>query len=85
MGCFDTVEFRCPNCNAKVELQTKYGPCNLDTYQLNGQHPPPPGIIGSLAREKEECRNCHSTIRFAVTAFAVPFVAEDEDDEEDDY
>lgn len=27
MGCFDTINFKCPECGNKMQTQTKCGPC----------------------------------------------------------
>jgi uncharacterized Zn finger protein len=35
MGMFDTISVDCPKCSAKLHVQTKTGPCVLNTYSLD--------------------------------------------------
>lgn len=34
MGMFDTVIYKCPNCEESTLCQTKSGPCRLNTYTI---------------------------------------------------
>lgn len=80
MSCFDTVEFKCPNCGWTNSLQTKAGHCNLATYSLHTSRFPPPEIVGSLAMERPRCEECGVEIAFRVQASATPVIYVEDDD-----
>lgn len=35
MGCFDTVNFKCPKCGSAISIQSKAGACALKTFKAN--------------------------------------------------
>lgn len=54
MGMFDTVNIRCPHCDQITDVQTKSGPCNLDTFPANDV----PVQVASSALGLDHCRHC---------------------------
>ena len=55
MGCFDTVKFKCPNCGANMEEQSKAGDCYLKDYNM---HSVPIVIAEDLSGESITCPEC---------------------------
>lgn len=70
MGMFDTVRIRCPRCGHVEEVQSKEGPCTLETFEL---HDAPLTILGSL-RPTRTCGSCERQFRIIVqhTVAVVP-------------
>lgn len=56
MGCFDSVNVRCPHCDKYVEFQSKAGDCCLDTHH---QGYVPPEIAKALNGAWTVCRWCN--------------------------
>lgn len=52
MGCYDTVNFRCPKCGTALTTQSKAGRCNLAEFQAIAV---PPVIAADLEGEKLFC------------------------------
>lgn len=59
MGCYDSVNVRCPYCDKYVEFQSKAGDCCLDTHH---QGYVPPEIAKDLHGDCEECQHCHNPV-----------------------
>lgn len=74
MGMFDTVEFKCPFCNQKTDLQSKSGECAMEHYTL--EDVPMAVATGAYGR----CNHCN--IMLALKPNCIPtwsaFVIEDE-------
>lgn len=82
MGCFDTIILRCPSCRSRMEIQSKAGPCNLDTYTLSSC---PPAILGDLHDYTDQCVNCNRSFVIKVQCLATVEDSRDvEDSPEDD-
>ena len=55
MGLFDTVNFWCPQCRAKIEVQSKAGSCllaEIDERQV------PLDIAADIEGEEAWCKDC---------------------------
>jgi transcription elongation factor Elf1 len=61
MGCFDTVVFYCPFCDAKNKYQSKAGNCDLKTYKAELV---PAVIAESMDREEVNCDTCGKRLKF---------------------
>lgn len=60
MGMFDSVNFTCPECGGKVEVQSKAGNCDLE------EHPPecvPMAIAADIEGECGICYDCGESFR----------------------
>lgn len=57
MGCYDSVGFRCPNCNERFEEQSKAGNCIQNHY---GSHAVPLRIAAALNGERVFCPHCET-------------------------
>ena len=55
MGMFDTVKFKCPECGAELELQSKAGECVLHEYHYKAV---PPEIAIDLDGRNVLCEHC---------------------------
>ena len=62
MGCYDTVFGRCPTCNARFEVQSKAGACNLEKYFVEDT---PIEIAFDLEGRTIECV-CGQTIQLSL-------------------
>ena len=62
MGMFDSVNVRCPECEAVVEFQSKAGACNLSEYSTDRV---PLVIALSLHNTVEVCGSCNSTVQIS--------------------
>ena len=58
MGCFDTINFRCPECGEKVEYQSKAGYCNMDELE---EYEVPLEIAAEADGERVRCKSCDET------------------------
>jgi hypothetical protein len=65
MGLYDTVNFRCPNCNNRIEVQTKAGACDLREF-FSGSVPM--DIAASLRDDDLGCEPCGKIWRVRVDA-----------------
>lgn len=63
MGMFDRVVINCKNCNTEIELQSKAGDCQLDTYYLRDNIPEE--IVNSILKESKivVCPQCEEVMR----------------------
>lgn len=52
MGCYDTVTFRCPACNARIATQSKAGPCDLLAF---GSGAVPLAIAACISGDDVQC------------------------------
>ena len=60
MGMFDSLYVKCPECGAKLEFQTKSGPCALLEYKKNNLHPCiATGMNGDIVR----CDYCKKRVK----------------------
>jgi transcription elongation factor Elf1 len=55
MGMFDRVFFTCPNCNARIEEQSKAGTCALLEFN---EKEVPIAIAGDIKGNTVYCHNC---------------------------
>jgi predicted RNA-binding Zn-ribbon protein involved in translation (DUF1610 family) len=55
MGCFDSFFYKCPKCGARVEWQTKSGPCTLMRNTVDNYDP---RVVGPLHGQAEPCPKC---------------------------
>lgn len=71
MGMFDRIYLTCPNCGARVECQSKSGPCQLNEYQSLEETPANivAGILGGDGWT--ECAGCEKQLIIEPTAFRV--------------
>lgn len=60
MGMFDSLWVRCPNCNTKVEFQSKSGECGLYDYDV---HNVPASIAGDVDGQSMQCPGCKSYVK----------------------
>lgn len=84
MGCFDSVFLRCPNCNSKVEAQSKVGQCRLSKWNIFNA---PPDILLSLKDEVFHCRDCGADFKLKVqviTHAETVLLGDDYEEEYDD-
>lgn len=66
MGMFDSVYIDC-ECGNAIELQSKAGACNLESYRLEEA---PPQILGDLAGQIAVCEKCNTSYRIGVITIA---------------
>lgn len=59
MGMYNSLYVQCPQCNHRIEFQSKAGNCSLDRYKLQNC---PPEIALDLDRESKECDHCGSVV-----------------------
>lgn len=52
MGMFDSVFINCPNCDARLEFQSKAGDCILGSYSLDNA---PEAVKADLIGDWEQC------------------------------
>lgn len=64
MGCFDSVEARCPNCGNVLEFQSKAGKCVLETFKSECV---PMAIAFDVIGNMACCQACGSTVTLAAT------------------
>jgi transcription elongation factor Elf1 len=70
MGCFDTVLVPCPRCGTREEAQTKSGPCNLATYNLDKA---PTEVLANINRHGPfTCVNCGAVFKVNLVTTATP-------------
>jgi len=55
MGCFDTVIFKCPECGAKLEEQSKGGKCCMGEFPASAV---PFGVADDLLGKVIVCNEC---------------------------
>ena len=60
MGCFNTVRFRCPECSAFIEVQTKAGDCSLRVFSSVSV---PIADAGGLLGDELTCSICKESFR----------------------
>lgn len=90
MGCFDTVHFRCPHCNEKIEDQTKSGPCHLNDYEA--AEGVPFDVAGGVIGDIVYCPGCGKSWQVQIPGAAptrtililVKPPRDDDDEPEDD-
>jgi predicted metal-binding protein len=58
MGMFDRVIFTCPNCQARIEEQSKAGTCSLLEFN---EREVPIAIAGEIKGNTVHCDNCKET------------------------
>lgn len=56
MGMFDRIIFTCPNCNNRIEEQSKAGTCSLYEFSENAV---PMAIAGDILHNRVVCENCN--------------------------
>lgn len=61
MGLFDEVNIKCPSCRHNVVIQSKAGPCLLNTYK---HYNLPASIAEELHNTYEYCDNCDAKFKF---------------------
>lgn len=72
MGVFDTVKVPCPKCGETYYAQSKSGPCELDTFDLDKA---PLDVLYDVNRHAPfTCFNCNCT--FEVTSIKPLLVEE---------
>ena len=59
MGMYDTVVANCPNCNTRVEFQSKAGPCECKVYHNTSV---PADIARDVIDDMEICGNCSGKV-----------------------
>ena len=58
MGMFDTVYFKCPKCQHRIEEQSKSGPCMLKDYDIDDA---PFTVVAGLLGPTW-CNNCKAPL-----------------------
>ncbi len=66
MGCFDTVNFKCPTCGSSLNIQSKAGECRLKEFFITSV---PMDI--ALDGETVTCSECSTVVKICIPA-AVP-------------
>jgi transcription elongation factor Elf1 len=56
MGMFDRVYVNCPHCDAEIELQSKAGERQMNTYSADDV---PMEIASSFVQSPEFCESCN--------------------------
>ena len=69
MGCFDTVNFDCPECGSEISLQSKGGKCELREYKV-GIGRISASTLAYLHGDKVTCDKCQSSFVVKVKAKA---------------
>jgi hypothetical protein len=73
MGMFDYVIMRCPKCNAKIEEQSKAGPCDLKTFTIPGNAPL--SVLADMVEDSNRgslyCRSCSTRLELVVQHMAL--------------
>lgn len=81
MGMFDSVYVKCPNCKEKTACQSKSGPCELNTYEL--ENAPPEVLVGITdGYGWTKCAHCSRTINIKWHPRPFELTIEGEDYEE---
>lgn len=83
MGCYDSVRFRCPNCNQRFLEQSKAGKCNLKDYDSQAV---PLRIAAALNGERVFCPHCETEFVMQselLAQVAIYLVRADEDTDDD--
>lgn len=84
MGCFDTIRVPCPSCGKRHDCQSKSGPCNLRTYNLENA---PQDVLFDVNRHGPyTCEGCGRVFTVRLQTIATPMIVplrEEEEDEED--
>jgi hypothetical protein len=65
MGMFDTITFRCPNCDAELSAQSKSGECLLNSYD---RHAVPLSVAYDCNRHTPILCDCGKSYSFGFTA-----------------
>lgn len=55
MGCFDSVYFRCPKCDERIEVQSKAGECYMGSFD---EDVVPVAIANDIQGNSVECGAC---------------------------
>ena len=83
MGTYDYVNFKCPHCGGKVELQSKAHLCECEEFDKNSIPLPfAADLQFDLTIENTTCEYCGGRFRFEssapnfVTGNLVPFTEE---------
>ena len=59
MGVYNTILVPCPECDNKVEFQTKTGDCSLSIYNIScAPHEDIKGILG----RSNYCKECDTAV-----------------------
>jgi len=74
MGCFNTIVFKCPNCNSPIEEQSKGGNCSLSVYSALEA---PLADIAYLENDKIYCTSCKKQFIIKVKSIIKPYLIED--------
>lgn len=83
MGCYDTVRMMCPHCGEIIEVQSKGGKCNLETYS---ERRVPIGTADYIDGKKVTCESCKKESEVQVhqqfTSMSLEPVKADPDEDE---
>lgn len=83
MGCFDTLNFRCPSCGVMTSKQSKADRCMCANYSLNDA---PLSILADINDDGKEgrlyCECCNVRLELEVRFHAMPRVGGDIEDNE---
>jgi len=58
MGCFDSVNFRCPRCRQILEVQSKAADCSMSEFSPDAV---PAKIAADIAGEMVYCDKCNES------------------------
>lgn len=84
MGMYDEVRIICPKCDKTTVVQTKWGPCSLNTYTLETA---PLAVIADLNdegnRDRLYCEHCKTKLEVPVKFWAGVCVKSDREEREE--
>jgi hypothetical protein len=60
MSCFNTIHFKCPNCGADLEVQSKGGDCCLSDFNSLKV---PIADAAYILNDEEFCEICHKKFK----------------------
>lgn len=66
MGMYDVVNIPCPNCGNRIQVQSKAGPCDLESYFIYSEPVAPPKVLADLDGLGFECSQCGVVVRVRV-------------------
>lgn len=63
MGCYNSIEIKCPNCSNVIELQSKGGSCNFEEFK---SYKVPINDALYIEDDQVTCRECKSSWRVVI-------------------
>lgn len=72
MGCFDTVNFKCPKCGSRIKVQSKAGACELREFKADSV---PAAIAEDLDGYEATCSCCSKRVEVYIPSSAPRVIA----------